>query len=651
MTRWFVQIWMLTTLWVCLQNGLLAQNLPDSIQQKMDVLSVEEQIQYLGDLCWQYRESNSSLSLELGQLALQKAYKLKNENQIARISNFLGAIHLHYFFDSSKAIPLFHDALKYGLQLKNSTEIGYAYNNLGDAFYLNGNENLALEYGEKSLEIFEEIDDPSGIAYSHVNLGLAYSLGKSYDQAIGSFQKAVEYGEQSQDKNRIAYAYLEIGNMLYAQKKYDEAYSYYEQSLELHTDIENLIYGAYCITGMASVKLEKGKLEEADSLYHQSLRMAEIRKHSFAKIDNLLGLALVCGYQGKSDEGARFLQKANEITAQVGVPSKLKKCYEWSARFYQITGDFEEATRSFSRFMFVSDSIYHQDQADILKETRDRFEAEQAAYEFQQKLKASKTQEIYLISVVSLMLILVLIIIWRYRTSSRLNKELQKINESKDKLFSIISHDLRNPFIALIQYAELLQDGDLNEEQRAVFTKDLDQRTKSTYNLLENLLNLSASKTGKIGFNPKTLSLKTLLPEIHNLLRPLMDSKKIHLELEIQSDQLFGDENMIRVILRNILINAIKYSYPEGKITLTSIKGSDSTMITISDTGTGMDPVTLKALFSADFLSSARGTSGEKGTGIGLSLCKEFMDRHQGDIQIQSSPGKGSRFTLTFPDN
>jgi len=225
------------------------------------------------------------------------------------------------------------------------------------------------------------------------------------------------------------------------------------------------------------------------------------------------------------------------------------------------------------------------------------------------------------------------------------------MNESKDKLFSIISHDLKNPFIALNQYIDLLKEGEMTESMKSWFINDLDKKATATQDLLENLLNLSASKTGKLSYAPQDFSSIDIFQSILKQSKVQIDQKQIAIELDLDGDSIYGDLNMIKMILRNLLSNAIKFSHEKGRIQLISKTDKHGTTITVRDFGIGIDKKTAENLFSADFFNSAKGTAGEMGTGIGLSLCKEFVDKHQGEISVSSIKNQGSSFIVFLPSS
>lgn len=229
---------------------------------------------------------------------------------------------------------------------------------------------------------------------------------------------------------------------------------------------------------------------------------------------------------------------------------------------------------------------------------------------------------------------------------------LKELNRTKDRLFSVIAHDLRGPFSSILGFAELLEQ----DRKRNNFQK-IEQRisaihavSKSTLGLLENLLDWARSQTGQIKYEPESLSLKSSLSEVFSFLQSGAGIKNIRLVAECREDlKVFGDEKMVQTVLRNLVSNAIKFSRQGGTIVVFCSSDDGRTHIQVKDQGVGMDDDSLRNLFIDDRKSGSEGTSGERGSGLGLVLCKEFIGRMNGEIWAESVQGEGSTFHVLLP--
>ncbi|MFH1118185.1 MAG: ATP-binding protein [Bacteroidota bacterium] len=233
------------------------------------------------------------------------------------------------------------------------------------------------------------------------------------------------------------------------------------------------------------------------------------------------------------------------------------------------------------------------------------------------------------------------------------SEDLRESNASKDKMFSIIAHDLRTPFNGLLAFSDILSNDydSLSKEEVQEYIEVIRSLSRNTFNLLEKLLQWSRLQTGRMEFKPVNLVFQDQVEPILGLLSANARGKSIELNGKIEKGlTIFSDQNMVHAIIRNLASNAIKFTPENGSVTISarSVPGNMAE-ITVSDTGVGIDPGNLENLFRVENQQSTKGTRGETGTGLGLILCKEFIERNGGSIKVESEPGKGSRFIFTLP--
>jgi len=234
----------------------------------------------------------------------------------------------------------------------------------------------------------------------------------------------------------------------------------------------------------------------------------------------------------------------------------------------------------------------------------------------------------------------------------KLNNELQIANKSKDRLLSIIAHDLRNPFSVLITFSKLLLDtyDDFSKKDTIKYLKTFYQTSKSGFNLLDNLLKWSKSQSGIINFEPKEIDLHILSEETITLLSSQARSKNISLENNVaQKSYVIADMNMILTVFRNLISNAIKFTKEGGKVKIYGNNDKEKYKIVVEDNGVGMSEDDIEKIFRIDIKHMKSGTSGERGTGLGIVLCKEFIEKNNGKIYAESKIGEGSKFIFTLP--
>ncbi len=235
---------------------------------------------------------------------------------------------------------------------------------------------------------------------------------------------------------------------------------------------------------------------------------------------------------------------------------------------------------------------------------------------------------------------------------TKLADELTEMNAMKDKLYSIIGHDLRSPFNSILGFSELLSESydDFSDGERKQFAYNINLASKSAFNLLENLLEWSRIQLGRTPFSPEELDLNLLVSETFHVLKLAAQTKGIALINKTHPGQkITADKNMLNSILRNLLSNGIKFTTPGGHVMVSTSVTDQEVELLVTDNGIGIPALMIKKMFRIDNLISTPGTANEKGTGLGLILCKEFVEKHGGTVQVKSEPGEGTTFLLKFP--
>lgn len=231
-------------------------------------------------------------------------------------------------------------------------------------------------------------------------------------------------------------------------------------------------------------------------------------------------------------------------------------------------------------------------------------------------------------------------------------EELKKLNASKDRFFSIISHDLKNGFYSILELSKMLADPENtdSEEDKLETAQRLHNSSKKMYSFLENLLSWARLQRGKMEFEPTENSLYAMVTEVVYLFKQRAEQNGVRLQNNIGSNSIIiCDENMVKTILRNLISNALNFTNWNDTINIDAHDRDNEVVITVSDTGVGISDENIKKLFRVDSKYIATNTQGEKGTGLGLILCKEFVEKNGGKIWVESREGRGSKFSFTLP--
>ena len=231
-------------------------------------------------------------------------------------------------------------------------------------------------------------------------------------------------------------------------------------------------------------------------------------------------------------------------------------------------------------------------------------------------------------------------------------EELQELNATKDKFFSIIAHELRNPFNAILGFSELLAESvdQLKPDNIRKFSDSILKSAKDTYRMLENLLLWANAQSGRITFKPKQIDISSFVQEQIEMFQPIAKHKDISISFcPSEEYQLFADTNMLKSILQNLLTNAIKFTHSGGCIDLRFISSNGYLEFIVEDNGIGISTEQIPKIFKLDTKQSSIGTAKEHGSGLGLILCKEFVEKHGGEIWVESRQAHGSQFHFTLP--
>jgi signal transduction histidine kinase len=242
----------------------------------------------------------------------------------------------------------------------------------------------------------------------------------------------------------------------------------------------------------------------------------------------------------------------------------------------------------------------------------------------------------------------------RVKTHLDFKEAKEKLKEemvARDKFFSIISHDLHSSFGIILSFVQLLANNrnNLTDQEIDEFLGDIESTTKNSLELLENLLEWARTQSGGIRFNPVKLNLGKLVQEILKSAGDIAGNKKIQITSTVNSQSIVADRNMLLLIIRNLVSNAIKFTPVGGQISIFSDMVDSSIKISVADNGVGIDQNKIEQLFSIDHKVSTPGTQNELGNGLGLILCQEFIQQHGGEIGIDSSPEKGTTVWFTLP--
>lgn len=657
----------------------------------------------LNNLGLEMRPTRPSKALEYSKKALAIAEDLDYPVITAKILTDIG--HLYWRLgDFNMSFDFLLEA-RHIFQRENNLA-GYArtLNHIGILLSEQGHYDNGLEYYYRALNIFEEIDSIAYTASVLNNIGFNYQHQHDYDLAEEYHMRSLAISEENNIEPGVAFSLTNLGSVSQDRGKYEEALAYYEASLEIrerYPDIRN----------QAATHRNIGYLYYEMGDYSKALEELELARALFEEVSDNNGLARVYNNLGDVYVALDHLLRAQNyyyrslsIAERIDLPSVISKNLLSLGQLMAMKNDYTSAYRYQEKYLVIQDSIYDEESKRRAIEIQLLYDRERKDSEIEilrktnqistLNLEKQRMFNIFLLLFIIIILVLLLVIYYRFLETRRTNRMLESqkeqitqynkqlhdlndklliqkqkmeelnnklkksekhlisVNKTKDKFFSIISHDLRNPFASIVSFSRILKRDiqNLSKEELQQLTVELDKSVLKINSLLENLLQWSRTQTGKIKYEPEYFELKDIIRDNVNIFSVTAREKNIEISDKVPDNLVvWGDVNMTNTIIRNLLSNALKYSYPGCRVVLSSRKLNGMIEISVSDDGIGISEEDQKKLFRVDSLYTTYGTQDEKGSGLGLLLCKEFVNKQGGDIYTESKKGEGSVFSFTIP--
>ena len=569
-----------------------------------------------------YYKKSISLSQEIQDPGIEGLARMSMANLYSDLGNLSEA--LKYYLDALKIFEKEQDADERSTCMSN---IATAYSSLGDY-------KRALDYNKQSLDIFLKTGNKLGVLSTMVNSGLIYGEMNDYRSAITLLYKAVNLADSIGDKYFKDVCLANIGEAYYNLKSYDTAYTKYMVALHEAASVNDEASIAQSENGIGSVLVKKGKV--ADGITH-----------------------LLTSY---------------DIMQHAGMKSSIQEIAMNLSDAYEKANNFSAALKYYKIYSTYTDSLYNEKNDRHIQQLQ--FDYELGKKETQisllqkdkviEKSKNEKQAAIIWISLTGLgFLTIVIILLYRSRTYEKRSKEellkqkeeiqqqaakLAELNKFKDVTFSVLSHDLRGPIDSFHSIITLLDEKAITTDEYIKLKPEMTAQIASLTILLDNLLKWASSHMrGQITTKPVNANLYNIVRQNMNLLQNVAIRKQITLNNEVpDSVYAFCDPGQIDIVIRNVTMNAIKFTRRNGTVTLTAKSDNDNIYLSITDNGVGMTKEQIGNLFTTTANSNTYGTDGETGTGLGLLLCYEFINANHGSISVSSEKNIGSTFTIAL---
>ncbi|MEN6454041.1 MAG: tetratricopeptide repeat-containing sensor histidine kinase [Prolixibacteraceae bacterium] len=608
-------------------------------------------------------------------MGLELARKLNIPEYLCIGMNSLAIYHMNGG-NYDLAFKLFHETLELAESAKLSELAANSRLNLGTILTSRGDRTDGLKYLLQSLDYYESKKEQRLISRIYNNIAVNYHSWKDYDQALHYYRKALASYRSLEDFIGLAAASNNIGEIYKDKREYNKAILYYQRTIQVadSTGIGEY-YKSYGWIGLAETYLLMKEYDQSMQNVNLALTVFERIKMQEGISQAYLILSEIYLHQRKYKESIQAADTALKLAENIGIIQMQKKVYQVKATIYADQNRYKEAFGMLNMAIQKNDTLYREEQIKELARLRGELDISEKNNEIQLllkdneikdlRIKKQKNQTSYLILLIGLLagLFIIMLIYIRSRRqinvqmrekNQRINEqrlELLKVNATKDKFLSIIGHDLRNPVGAfkdvigqLADYPEMFPDG-----VRQQVIKELRDEAERTYFLLENLLSWAKSQKNSISYRPEKLDLASLIDNNILLNSRLAERKQIRLKSDVPYGiYIFADHNMVNLILRNLISNAIKFTSNNGEVTVSAKDTGNFVEISVADNGVGILEENIPYLFHEINHISTYGTSNEKGSGIGLVLCREFIEMNGGTISVHSKVNEGSTFVFTL---
>lgn len=563
--------------------------------------------------------------------------QLQDSLGIAKVNNSIGLIEIKRG-NYNKGLRYSISAIDIFERKNLKRELSSAYNNLSEAYFNTNQYDKALEFNEKALKIREQLRDSSGIKMSTKNIALLYSMRKEYRKSIEYYEKLLSYLDPKKDRELRGEILPKIGEEYLQFNDYPKATNYLLEGLKLNRANKNKAGILRALNSIAKLNIQQKKVRTAELQLNEAFKLTkqvnddvELLKNYKLRvaIDSIKGNYKNAFYwQGKYHALKNTLDKKNAIPIVFEDP--FDTALDNNIALPENTIYKTENTNALKQFKFIAYGLGAALLIALIALIAVLLNAKhkkEYITELQEKNKQYKLQNDSLLEQTI---------------------HLEEMNQVKDRLFSIVSHDLKDSITGVKAFLDLLKEDSITKEEFDELIPELSDNADNAAALLLNLLNWSKSQMQNLEPKPELFNIQDVFTEKMSLIEKKVKQKQIILLDESIKDFVYADRSMIEIVIQNLLANAVKFSKVGDVITVSNRERNGNVLICIEDTGVGISKENQEKLFKNGGFTT-RGTNAEKGTGLGLSICKQLVELNYGKIWVESEQNLGSKFFVELP--
>lgn len=582
--------------------------------------------------------------------------------------------------DYSNALKYHQQIVKLYVENKDSSNLSRALMDVGRDYTDLGEYEDGYFYLTQSFKVAKNHNKiPTGgdslvMAIALHNIGVVFMELGQFDMALSHLKASEKISVAIHDTEAPAYNYNELGELYHHKKDFVQAEKYLLASLSEARRLKISVLIPRIQYRLGRLYLDKNDFERSLKYYDSVIVQQTSINNRFSLAECSLGKGMVMSRSGNYTEALKYYSNSLNTSRELHARNLSLACYEELASLYEVKKDFQNALHYHKLHEALRDSLFSESIIEKLFQNQMRFETENkdiviaALNQAQEKQNSEIRRQELVRNILVIVVVLTIFLLFSvYRSGQRRKRinrllldhqeeikqrsiELEQLNQVKDKFFSIISHDLRSPMNALAGTLDLLEQKHLSPEEFVLLSQNLRTQFNHTRTLINNLLNWTLLQMDKLKIQPEKVLLQAKVDESFASLKTLYP-KNIEMKNKVADSIIaMADPNIVNLVLRNLILNAIKFTETGGLINVSASENENEVLVSVSDNGIGINPEVKEMLFVKPSGFTTRGTANERGTGIGLMLCKEFVERNGGKIWFESELGKGTTFYFTLPN-
>jgi two-component system sensor histidine kinase/response regulator len=601
-----------------------------------------------------------------------------------RVMIYYSISHLYWDKNADSALLMGQKALDIATKARFTKGMALSYLTMGVAYGTKALYPEALDCHLKALRLSEQLGLEGLTGNNYSNIGIVYSAMKDYANALDYFHRALAIARHFPAKEGIAYGFINLGETFAQDNQLDSAIAYSKAALAIGEEIHDTTALSASLNDLGDYYTRNGHPREALTYLQRALRIVTNAHDDNGVASVHISMAGAFSALHQYSPSIQLATTALQEARKAHTSEYIKAAYHLLYAGDSALKDFEKALNYRNREIALNDSLYTLEKEKQIRGMQGTYELEKKQHQIdlinkdrllqEEELAKTRTRYYLLTTGIVLLGLWAFFLAWintRRKHLNRLlesrnkeienqNKQLEDLNAVKNKLLSIIGHDLRSPIGTLQGFVDLLRQSALSPEQIHHFSEKMGESLESTSRLLDNLLFWAKSQMEGIQVNAHPFDILPIIAQNRRLVQDRAAEKKITLSIggeKVASPDgkepatpilVYADEVMVDMVIRNLVENALKFSRAGDTVTITATAGKDNVALTVRDTGQGIPMENQDKIFRS-ITYTTTGTSREKGSGLGLSLCRELVEKNGGEIRFVSEPGKGTAFTFTLP--